>query len=192
MRVQKLVNALEKQGAVNPEEAKLVASGARELKNTSRVARVMITNASSITEILKTQEDREDGRYDFDGKTNETPFVFDKIVLGTAQGANLQAGSALYKNNASEMNSAVRNCQLIVRQAGLIKLRENVAVLVPSVASDMPAGTVAYELPKAIAFNVDEPVDIQLKFPDGVTVTPSVAGELVAFEILLIGAEVVR
>lgn len=191
-RVEKLVSALAKQRAVTSEENQAIQAGTKELKNTSRVARVMITNASSITEVLRTGTDREDALYDFDGKSNDTPFAFDRIFVGTAEGANLNLGSAKYKSDATAIHGAVRNAQLIIRQAGIVKYRENIAVLTSSSPSDAPAGSCAYELPKAVALNTTEEVDIQLKFPTGVSVAPTVTGELVGFEVVMIGGEIIR
>ncbi len=168
----------------------LINGGEITLRTGEIVLRRNVSGASSIQDLLKASDNQEDGVSDFDG--NRLPqnrgFVFWKISLGyqTHADADMEA-KLLYDRKAI---AELANATLRIHQKDRRVLHIPVRAIINTDTGQNVADQYT-ELP-AFSFLVDEqPLSVQLVFPDGVSMpTATTANQYI--ELRMFGFDVER
>ena len=150
----------------------LIDNGKVSLEDYELVARVDVSGASGIHELVNDELNIAQGIVNFDkGKLSQNQgFIFDKITIGYSLGVadtDTSAGAVSY---ATALTAALRNAEFEILQDGKVVLSLPAASLSNPYTSGSKQEDKWTELERFYALSDEETMTWRLKFPSGVSV----------------------
>lgn len=172
--------------AFSAELHSLLRSNQAGLKPHTFYVRKNATNASSRWAVINEETTKADGISTI-SKTSlpkNEAVVFDRIAVGYAE--NAAAGQEGAVNYSTTLPNALRNADLVITQNG----REVVSVAIADlgkVTSPTNQNDYYHDLESLQYLVDDQPMEIEIRFPNGQSITPGTAGHSCYLEVRLKG-----